>query len=66
MIFRWLRKRRDELRVIRLNETHHASLEQVVQKVAVKLGLPPDEVRRCVELSVITRGIRSLKEELER
>lgn len=62
VIFGWFRKRP----AIALSVAQRDLLDRLVERAAEKLGQRPEDVRRCVEIAVVTRGVEALKEELER
>lgn len=51
---------------IALTPTHVALLDQLVEQTSARTGERAEEVRRAVEIAVVTRGIAALQEELGR
>lgn len=51
-------------KTLRVHPTHKAQIRELGRLLAKKLGAPEFYCRRLVEISVVSRGIASLKEEL--
>lgn len=54
-----------EIAVIRLPPAMAAPFEKLVADYAAATGQPVSEIRRLVELGVLTRGVRAMQVEVE-
>jgi len=54
---------RDETWAIALTPTHAALVDQIVHREAERLGETPEQVRRVVEIGIVTRGIAAMRGE---
>lgn len=55
----------EETTVVRVPPAMVAPLEKLITDYAAAVSQPKDEVRRLVELGVLTRGVRAMQVEVE-